>query len=1589
MSHDIFQQTGTLLSFSLNNILNPGTASISLADVLWDDFGTAQTQGPAMETPVTLSGGLYNMFDVDQGGPNVLLASSTTSSGTNTQTGVGRLVVVDITNPANLSEVTGGELPIPGTRLVRGMAIDGTRALVVATQGGWLDPFTALEDIGPTGNVVLATIDLSMPSSPQLINTRVLSRAGRGLTEPVALGDGRFAFASLGAVTDTPKLFVVDASDPTNIAVIAELDVPDAINELKTDGNYLYASGADGLTIYQLGGVGTIPVHAEVQIPNGTGVDVVAGSFNVAPTNIVDGVVFDTLVWDFDLTGDESSKTITWQSNIVTLQPGETRPVILDSTVNFTVQAVPGEISLPPETVVAEQVLGLSPAAQSRRPGEAAVFTLTIENPSAVGVTYDLSVAGVPQEWVDLVPQVFVAAGSAVNLPFTLTSGPFTTLGGYGFVVTAMTGGVAGSVEGTLELAGEPFLAADFGVAKGVFAELIPVSATAGQGTAANYVVRVTNTGSAVDEFVLFATGLPAGFATTFNSGIFEVPPGASNFREFQLTIVPPVGTAPGPYPFTVTAASVSDVTITGDTNGSLTVVSLGVDVNITQTSGPPNSVFQMVVRNTGQVMETFDLAVAAPSALVATLGSASITLAPGASQTVPITVGAIDFAFPGTMPLVGIARSRTNNAVLDSDSADVTIAGRLDMTAEFEKDVVELPAPGPASFLLLVENIGNLEDEYTAQIVGTTGPVTANLRDLAGQATQSIPLFFLPGLSTGAIQLDSSLTGLGTGTITLQVRSLTDNSIVAQAVAHVTSSQATTTTVTSSHTGGSTYGQSVSFTATVTASSGTPAGSVQFQIDSVNFGSPVALVGGFASFQTSLLNAGQHTISALYTTSATDFLNSQGSFTQTVAKAPLTITADNKTKVAADPLPPLTATYTGFVNGDTPSSLDTPATLSTTATATSPAGDYPIVVSGAADTNYIISFVSGNLRVTAPTVGVDLLLTSTGSPATAQAGKDFVTYTFTVKNIGQMDATGVKITLASVLPAGVTVKSVSAPSGTSISGSNGNGTWNIASLKKNKFVTLTVKLSVGSATVPGANVISSTATATFATQGLINTTNDLTTQSTNVTTCADVAISKHTAPSSVAAGSNVTFEVTVTNCGPGTAYNVSLIDMLPAGTTFVSQSQISGPAFVLGNIASQVTNTIATLAANASAKFSIVARVGTAVSNNQKLTNKVTISTDSSDPKTSNNTSTAQTTVVAPKADLSITKHTAPSTGQAGGNIAYTITVQNLGPTAANNVSLVDMLPAGTTLLQQTQTSGPGFSLSGTPTQVTNTIASLAANASATFQILVRVDGELARDFELKNKVTVSSTTSDPKTSNNTSTATTEVCDSSASLHASSSAPTKLDLVVTGSSKSDTIVVEPASGGKLSVKLNGKSLGSFSPTNNIVIYGRAGNDTVTISPQVNRAAILIGGTGNDKLQAGAGNSVLAGGDGVDNLIAGAARNILIGGKASNTLNGTLGENVLVGGSTSYDANQVALEKLLAEWNRTDAAYSIRVQHLRGTLAGGLNDTFALNSTTVVDNESVDQLLAGLGSDWFLADTLGSDADQVPPLQAGELIDAI
>jgi hypothetical protein len=129
---------------------------------------------------------------------------------------------------------------------------------------------------------------------------------------------------------------------------------------------------------------------------------------------------------------------------------------------------------------------------------------------------------------------------------------------------------------------------------------------------------------------------------------------------------------------------------------------------------------------------------------------------------------------------------------------------------------------------------------------------------------------------------------------------------------------------------------------------------------------------------------------------------------TLTVNKASLTIKADRKIKPEGDPNPPLTATYTGFVLGETQAVLLTPAVLTTTATTASAPGNYLITVSGATAANYSITFVNDSLIVrprTAQTITFPAFATKTYGNADfgigASSSNNTIPITYASSNTG------------------------------------------------------------------------------------------------------------------------------------------------------------------------------------------------------------------------------------------------------------------------------------------------------------------------------------------------------------------------------------------------------------------------------------------------------------------------------------------------------------------------------------------------------------------------------------------------------------
>ena len=183
------------------------------------------------------------------------------------------------------------------------------------------------------------------------------------------------------------------------------------------------------------------------------------------------------------------------------------------------------------------------------------------------------------------------------------------------------------------------------------------------------------------------------------------------------------------------------------------------------------------------------------------------------------------------------------------------------------------------------------------------------------------------------------------------------------------TVTQASTTTTVASSAASPIYGQSLTFTANVgvVARAGAPTGTVQFEMDGVDLGSPAQLVDGSATSDAiGSLSAGTHSITAVYSGDANFQTSTAANFTQTVVQAPLMVTADDENKVYGAPMPAFTASFSGFVLGQDSSMLGGTLTFTTPATATSQVGTDPIAPAGLTSPNYAITFVPGTLTITA-----------------------------------------------------------------------------------------------------------------------------------------------------------------------------------------------------------------------------------------------------------------------------------------------------------------------------------------------------------------------------------------------------------------------------------------------------------------------------------------------------------------------------------------------------------------------------------------------------------------------------------------------
>ncbi|KIO77135.1 hypothetical protein TH53_10850 [Pedobacter lusitanus] len=167
------------------------------------------------------------------------------------------------------------------------------------------------------------------------------------------------------------------------------------------------------------------------------------------------------------------------------------------------------------------------------------------------------------------------------------------------------------------------------------------------------------------------------------------------------------------------------------------------------------------------------------------------------------------------------------------------------------------------------------------------------------------------------------------------------------------------------------------------------------------------------------IVGTGTANITASFAATA-DFVAAIATKSLTVAKRILIVRADNKSRLYGQSNPVLTATYDGFVNGETlATAVSAPALLTTVAKPLSPAGTYTISGSAASALNYTISYEAGILSVGKAVLNV------TADNKTRTYGTDNPVFTF--KYSGFVNAEGETVVSNSPVASTVAVKSSAA----------------------------------------------------------------------------------------------------------------------------------------------------------------------------------------------------------------------------------------------------------------------------------------------------------------------------------------------------------------------------------------------------------------------------------------------------------------------------------------------------------------------------------------------------------------------------------
>ncbi|MEN1783890.1 MAG: gliding motility-associated C-terminal domain-containing protein [Bacteroidota bacterium] len=344
----------------------------------------------------------------------------------------------------------------------------------------------------------------------------------------------------------------------------------------------------------------------------------------------------------------------------------------------------------------------------------------------------------------------------------------------------------------------------------------------------------------------------------------------------------------------------------------------------------------------------------------------------------------------------------------------------------------------------------------------------------------------------------------------------------------------------------------------------------------------------------------------------------------------------------------------------------------------------------------------------------VDISVNKIADTNTPNIGSN-ITFTITVTNDGPSDATAVVVT--DLLASGYAFVSATPSVGTY---ADDNGSWTVGTLPNSTSQTLVIE-----ASVLANGIYANTAELTDVNEEDIDSfpaNNDDTEddQSTVVPTpvlVSDLALTKAVNNTTPLVGEVIEFTLNVTNNGPSTATGITVLDLLPTGYTYVSNTatagnynETTGVWSLNGQLPNGTTETLEIMVTvNPSGDYANTAEIITADNvDSDSVPGNGVVTEDDQDE--------ALTTPI-PLADLSLVKTVDNEFPDVSDQITFTLTLSNAGPSEATGIQVADLLPSGYQYISDN--SGGNYD----PNTGLWNIASLAADTDLRLNIVVGIN--------------------------------------------------------------------------------------------------------------------------------------------------------------------------------------------------------------------------------------------------------------------------